>query len=231
MRTIGLLGGMSWESTLFYYRLVNEEVRARLGGLHSAELLLDSVDFAPIAQMQSDARWDDAGAALAEHAARLERCGAHVLVLCTNTMHKVAPAIEARITIPLLHIAHPTGEAITKRGLARVGLLATRFTMEQTFYRDRLAERFGLDVITPDEDDRARVHAIIYDELCLGDVRDASRDEYRRIASRLIDRGAEGIIFGCTEIAMLLSASDVAVPVFDTTALHARAAVDFALAP
>jgi aspartate racemase len=220
---------MSWESTLFYYRFVNEEVRARLGGLHSAELVMWSVDFAPIARMQAEARWDEAGAALADAAARLERAGAEILVLCTNTMHKVAAAVEARIAIPLLHIAHPTGEAITKRGLKRVGLLATRFTMEEAFYRDRLAGRFGLEVVTPDAADRERVHAIIYEELCLGRTLDASRDEYRAIARRLVDRGAEGMIFGCTEIGMLLGASDVDVPVFDTTELHARAAVDFAL--
>jgi aspartate racemase len=230
MRTIGLIGGMSWESTLHYYRLINEEVRRRLGALHSAQLLLYSVDFQPIERMQAEARWDDAGAALADAAAALERGGASFVILCTNTMHKVAPAIEARVRIPLVHIADPTGAAITARGLTRVGLLGTRFTMEQPFYRDRLVERFGLDVITPGEADRRRVHDVIYDELCQGRVEDRSRDAYRRIAEALVADGAQGLILGCTEIMMLLSPSDVSVPAFDTTALHAIAAVDHALA-
>ena len=220
---------MSWESTLLYYRFINEEVRARLGGLHSAKVLLHSVDFAPIARMQSEGRWDEAGALLAEEAVRLERGGADFVLLCTNTMHKVAPAIEARLKVPLVHIADPTGEAIRERGILRVGLMATRFTMEESFYRDRLTSRFGLEVITPSHADRTRVHATIYEELCLGRVRDASRDEYRRIASALIDSGAEGIIFGCTEIGMLLDANSCGKPVFDNLRLHVAAALDFAL--
>jgi aspartate racemase len=229
MRTIGLLGGMSWESTLHYYRLINEEVRRRLGELHSADLLLYSVDFQPIAVMQAEARWSDAGTLLAEGAARLERGGAAFLVLCTNTMHRVATEIEQRVGIPLLHIADTTGAAIRRRGLNRVGLLATRFTMEQPFYRDRLAERFQLDVITPEQADRERVHAIIYQELCLGRIVEASREELRRIAGGLVAAGAQGVIFGCTEIMMLLGAADVAVPVFDSTELHALAAVEQAI--
>jgi aspartate racemase len=230
MRTIGLLGGMSWESSLHYYRLINEEVRRRLGALHSARLVLYSVDFQPIERMQAEGRWDDAGAALGDAAAQLERGGADFVVLCTNTMHKVAPAIEARVAIPLLHIADATGATIRGRGLQRVGLIGTRFTMEQPFYRARLAERFGLDVITPSDADRQRVHDVIYEELCLGRVEDRSRDDYRRIAAALVARGAEGLIFGCTEIMMLLGQRDVAVPAFDTTELHAIAAVDYALA-
>jgi amino-acid racemase len=231
MQTIGLIGGMSWESTLVYYRLINEEVRRRLGGLHSAELLLASVDFAPIERMQVEDRWDDAAALLAATAERLERGGADFLILGTNTMHRVAPAIEARVRLPLLHIADPTGEAIRGHDLRRVGLLGTRFTMEQPFYRERLAERFGLEVLVPDETDRARVHEVIYDELCLGRVLDASRRAFGAIARGLAARGAQAIVLGCTEIGMLVGDADVPVPVFDTTALHALAAVARALQP
>jgi aspartate racemase len=230
VKTIGLLGGMSWESSLHYYRLINQDIRARLGGLHSAKLLMYSVDFHDIEQMQMEARWDDAGAHLADAAAALERGGADFVVMCTNTMHKVAPAIEARVRIPLLHIADATGSAIAAKGLRRVGLLGTRFTMEQDFYRRRLVDRFGLDVRIPDEAARDRVHHVIYDELCLGEIRSTSRDVYARIVATLVDDGAEAIIFGCTEIGLLLSQADVSVPVFDTTALHARAAVERALA-
>ena len=228
MKTIGLIGGMSWESSLHYYRLINEGVRARLGGLHSAQLLLHSVDFAPIERMQAEERWDDAGAALADAAAGLERGGAGCVVLCTNTMHRVADAIAARVRIPLLHIADATGEAVRARGLLRVGLLGTRFTMEQPFYRDRLSERHGLELLTPDADARALVHRVIYDELCLGRIEPASCAAFAGIAAALV--AAEGVIFGCTEIGMLLAPSDVAVPTFDTTLLHAAAAVDWALA-
>ena len=228
MQTIGLIGGMSWESTLHYYRLVNEEVRARLGGLHSADVLLYSLDFAEVEAMQRAARWDEAGELLAGAAARLERGGADFIVLCTNTMHKVAGAIEAQVRIPLLHIADATAAEVKMRGLRKVGLLATRFTMEEPFYRERLA-RHGIEVVTPNVEDRAHVHAVIYEELCLGKVREESRAEYRRIAAGLLDAGAEGIVFGCTEVMMLLAEGDVAAPVFDSTALHARAAVARAL--
>jgi aspartate racemase len=221
MKTMGLIGGMSWESTLLYYRLVNEEVRARLGGLHSARTLLYSVDFEPIERMQAEGRWDEAGEVLADAAERLERGGADFLVLCTNTMHKVASAIEARVRIPLLHIADATGEALRAAGLRKVGLLATRFTMEQAFYRERLEQRSGVEVLVPSEQDRKRVHAVIYEELCLGDVRAESRAAFRSIVGSLVAAGAQGII---------LSQADVPVAVFDTTAIHARAAVDRALA-
>src|SRR5262249_4886158 len=213
MRTIGLLGGMSWESSLHYYRVINEEVRRRLGELHSADTLMYSVDFQPVERMQSEGRWADAGKLLADGAARLERGGADFVVLCTNTMHKVASAIEAAVRIPLLHIADSTGIQIHKYGLGCVGLLGTRFTMEQSFYRDRLAERFQLEVITPPERDRQRVHAIIYQELCMGKLVESSRNELRRIAGALAADGAQGVILGCTEIMMLLGQSDIAVPV------------------
>ncbi|MGO9829663.1 MAG: aspartate/glutamate racemase family protein [Myxococcaceae bacterium] len=229
MRTIGLLGGMSWESSLLYYRLINEDVRRRLGGLSSAQVLLYSVDFAPLERMQAEGDWETAGRVLADAAASLERGGADFLLLCTNTMHKVAPAIEARVRVPLLHIADATGAALAAAGVRRVGLLGTRFTMEEAFYRQRLEERFGLSVLTPPVSDRERVHAVIYQELCLGQLQEASRREYRRIAAELAASGAEAVIFGCTEIGLLLGPEDVTVPVFDTTRLHARAAVDAAL--
>jgi aspartate racemase len=231
MRTIGLLGGMSWESSLHYYRLINEEVRRRLGDLHSAQLLMYSIDFQAIERMQAEGRWADAGNLLGEGAARLERGGADFVVLCTNTMHRVAAAIEARVRIPLLHIADVTGAEIQRRGLVRVGLLGTRFTMEQPFYRDRLTELFQLEVITPSEPDRHHVHAVIYKELCFGRIVDASRGTFQRISAALAAEGAQGLIFGCTEITMLLGQDDVSLPVFDTTRLHAIAAVDRALAP
>jgi aspartate racemase len=228
MKTIGLIGGMSWESSLHYYKLINQGVSERLGGLHSAKLLMYSVDFDPIEKMQRDGRWDDAGEVLADAAAALERGGADFVVLCTNTMHRVASQIEARVRIPLLHIADATARAIKAGAIRRVGLLGTRFTMEQPFYRDRLSERHGLEVIVPPEIDRELVHRVIYDELCLGRVESTSRDDYRRIAAELVDAGAEGVILGCTEIMMLLSQDDVTVPVFDTTAIHAAAAVELA---
>lgn len=229
MKTMGLIGGMSWESTAGYYRLVNEGVKQRLGGLHSARLVLYSVDFDAIERLQHAGDWDAAGAALAEAAQSLERAGAHFLVLCTNTMHKVAAAIEAAVAIPLLHIADPTAAAIKAAGVRRVGLLGTRFTMEQAFYRDRLRSH-GLEVLVPGDAARERVHRVIYDELCLGIVREDSRAAYRDIMRELVAAGAEAIILGCTEIALLVGAADATVPLFDTTALHAQAAVDAALA-
>jgi aspartate racemase len=224
MKTIGLIGGMSWESTLPYYRLVNETVKERLGGLHSARLVLYSVDFHDVERLQHAGDWDAAGALVAGAAAAVERAGADFLVLCTNTMHKVAGAIEAAVRIPLLHIADPTAAAVRAAGLARVGLLGTRFTMEQPFYADRLRERHGIDVVVPGAADRELVHRVIYDELCRGVIEPASRAAYRRVIAGLVERGAEGVILGCTEIALLVDASDAAVPLFDTTALHARAA-------
>jgi aspartate racemase len=231
MKRIGLLGGMSWESTIEYYRLVNELVAERLGGLHSADCLLRSVDFAEIEALQREGRWAEAGSRLAHEAQALEAAGAELLVLCTNTMHKVAAEIELAITIPFVHIADTTAEAVRAAGLARVGLLATGYTMEQDFYVGRLRDEHGLDVLVPGAADRRIVHDVIYDELCVGVVRDASRDEYRRIMAALAADGAEGILLGCTEIDLLVGPDDSPVPVFDTTRLHAERAVTLALAP
>ena len=230
MKTIGFLVGMSWESTAEYYRLANELVRERLGGLHSADCVIRSVDFAEIEALQVAGEWDAAGALLAREAAALERAGAELIVLCTNTMHKGADAIEAAIGVPFLHIADVTASAILDAGLTRVGLLATAFTMEQDFYRDRLA-RHGITAIVPEAADRAVVHDIIYDELCLGIIREESRVEYRRIMAGLVAAGAEAIIYGCTEIELLVDESDTSVPVFKTTSLHVAAAVGMALTP
>ena len=229
MRTIGLLGGMSWESTAIYYRLANELVRERLGGLHSARLLLLSVDFAEVEQLQASGDWDRAGALLAEEAARLERAGADLLVLCTNTMHTVAAPIEDAISIPLLHLGDVTARAVLASGCTTVGLLGTDFTMSQPFYRERL-EAHGLRVLVPPPEDRALVHRVIYDELCLGVVREESRAAYVEVVDRLVASGADGVILGCTEIELLIGADDVTVPVFPTTRLHVEAAVDWALA-
>ena len=228
MRTIGLLGGMSWESSAEYYRLVNELVRERLGGLHSARCVLASVDFAEIERLQTDGLWDEAGRVLAEEAKGLQAAGAELLLICTNTMHKVADQVQAAIDIPLLHLGDATALAVGRQGLRTVGLLGTAFTMEQAFYRDRLASH-GLEVLVPPADDRADVHRIIYDELCLGVIREESRQIYRDVIARLIGAGAEGIILGCTEIELLVAASDSAVPVFPTTRLHVEAALDAAL--
>jgi aspartate racemase len=229
MKTIGLIGGMSWESTLVYYRIVNETVRERLGGLHSARLLLYSVDFQEIEVLQRTGRWDVAGQRLADAARSLAGAGADFLVLCTNTMHKVAPAIEAATSLPLLHIADATAAAILAQGHRKVGVLGTRFTMEQAFYRERLTGRHGLEVLVPDEDDRATVDRVIFDELCRGEVLEASRAQYRRIIAALAARGAQAIILGCTEIPLLVGADDSPVPLFDTTAIHARLAAEHAL--
>jgi aspartate racemase len=229
MKTIGLIGGMSWESTIPYYRHINETVKQQLGGLHSAKVILFSVDFHEIERMQQALEWDAAGQLLARAAQALERAGADIVVLCTNTMHKVAPAIEAAVAIPLFHIADPTAQAIKAQGLSRVGLLGTRFTMEQAFYKDRLQEMHGLQVLTPNAADRETVHHIIYHELCLGSVQEPSRQAYRRIMADLVAQGAQAIILGCTEISLLVGPGDAAVPLFDTTALHAREAALWAL--
>lgn len=230
MKTIGLIGGMSWESSAGYYRLVNEGVKRHLGGLHSAHLVMYSVDFHGIERLQQAGDWDAAGVALADAARALERAGADLLVLCTNTMHTVASAIEAAVAIPLLHIADPTGTAIQRAGFRRVGLLGTRFTMEQAFYRERLRDVHGLDVLLPDEAGRECVHRVIYDELCRGTLRDESRESFRIIMRELVARGAQAIILGCTEISLLVGDEDASVPLFDTTTLHADAAVAAALA-
>lgn len=231
MKVIGLIGGMSWESTVFYYRQINELVKARLGGLHSAHLVMYSVDFHGIERLQRAGQWEEAGAILARAAQSLEAAGAELVVLCTNTMHKVAAAIEGAARIPFLHIADATADAVKATGVRTVGLLGTRFTMEEDFYRGRLQERHGIEVITPDGSDAEAVHRIIYDELCLGAIREESRREYQAIMRRLADRGAGGIILGCTEIGMLVSQADAPVPLFDTTKIHATRAVDAALAP
>ncbi|WP_283100211.1 MULTISPECIES: aspartate/glutamate racemase family protein [Nocardioides] len=229
MRRIGLLGGMSWESTALYYRLLNEDVRERLGGFHSARLVMASVDFAEVEALQVAGDWAAAGALLADEARALETAGAECVVLCTNTMHKVADAIEAAVGIPLIHLADVTADAVKAAGLDRVALLGTRFTMEQPFYADRLRSH-GVEVLVPEPADLALVHDVIYDELVLGVVRDESREAYVDVVRRLVDRGAGGVVLGCTEIELLIGPDDVDVPVFATTALHARAAVDFALA-
>ena len=229
MKRIGLLGGMSWESSAEYYRLVNEATRDRLGGLHSADCLLRSVDFAEIEQLQRLGEWDAAGRRLAAEAGALVAGGAELLVLCTNTMHKVAGAIADAVDVPFVHIADTTAEAVSAQGLATVGLLATAYTMEQDFYVGRLRDDHGLDVLVPAEADRRVVHDVIYDELCVGVIDDRSRDEYRRIMRALADRGAEGILLGCTEIDLLVGPGDSPVPMFDTTRLHAERAVDLAL--
>jgi aspartate racemase len=229
MKRIGLLGGMSWESSAEYYRLINEATRDRLGGLHSADCLLRSIDFTEVERLQRTGDWDQAGALLAAEASALEAAGAELLVLCTNTMHKVADAITDAIEIPFVHIADTTARAVHARGLRTVGLLATAYTMEQDFYVGRLRDLHGLHVLVPDEPDRRIVHEVIYEELCVGVIADDSRTKYRRIIRELADRGADGILLGCTEIDLLIGPQDAPVPVFDTTRLHAHRAVDLAL--
>ena len=229
MRTIGMLGGMSWESTAEYYRRANELVRQRLGGVHSAPLLIDSLDFADIEELQSAGKWKEAGDVLAAKAAALEAAGAGILIICTNTMHIVIDAIEQAVSIPVLHIADAALIKVRETGLQRVGLLGTLFTMEQDFYRNRLVAG-GLEVIIPEERDRATVHRIIYEELVRGIVTEESRAEYRAVIERLVAAGAEGVILGCTEIELLITAKDSPVPVFPTTQIHVETAVESALA-
>lgn len=229
MKTLGLVGGMSWESTVLYYQQINQTVKETLGGLHSAKLILYSVDFAEVAQLQKTGQWEAAGQLLAEAARQLERAGADALVLCTNTMHKVASAIEEAVTIPLLHIADPTAQAIQQAGFTQVGLLGTRFTMEQDFYRARLESRYGLIVLTPPPAARDEVHRIIFDELCLGQVLMASQRTLQQVVAALQAQGAQAIILGCTELAMSLQPQHCSLPLFDTAALHARSAALWAL--
>lgn len=230
MKVIGLIGGMSWESTAEYYRLLNTLTRDRLGGLHSARCVLYSVDFAEIERLQVQGRWEEAGEILADAARALERAGAELVLICTNTMHKVADQVAAAVSVPLLHLADATAVAVRAAGVRTVGLLGTAFTMEQDFYRGRL-EAGGLAVLVPGADERAVVHRIIYEELCLGVVRDASREEFQRVIGRLVERGAEGVILGCTEIELLIGERHSPVPVFPTTRLHVEAALRAALAP
>ena len=229
MKTIGLLGGMSWESTIPYYRLINEGIKQRLGGLHSAQVLLHSVDFHEIEECQRRGEWDKTGDILAEAALGLQRAGAEGIVLCTNTMHKVADAIESRCSLPFLHIADATGRAITGAGMTRVALLGTRYTMEQDFYRGRLQQQFAIDTLIPEAEDRTRINQIIFDELCLGVFNAHSRDYYLQVIDALAEQGAEGVIFGCTEIGLLVPEESSPLPVFDTTAIHAADAVEFML--
>lgn len=229
MATLGLLGGMSWESTIPYYRVVNETVRERLGGHHSAPLLLYSVDFAAIEALQARGDWDAAGRLLVDAGVALQRAGAQALVLCTNTMHRVADALEAGVALPLLHIADATAAAVCAAGLARVGLLGTRFTMEQPFYRERLARSAGVEVLVPGAEDRDQVHRVIYQELCHGEFRDTSRECFQAVIGRLVAAGAQGVILGCTEIGLLVGPRQSPVPLFDTAALHARHAALWAL--
>ncbi|MBV8046051.1 MAG: aspartate/glutamate racemase family protein [Paludibacterium sp.] len=229
MKTIGLIGGMSWESSAEYYRLINQATRTRLGGQHNAPSLMLTVDFAPIEALQAAGDWDTLGERMAQAARQLEAGGAECVVLCTNTMHKLAPQIETATRLPLLHIADATADAIKAAGFSRAGLLGTRFTMEQDFYRGRLEQRHGLSVLLPEAAERDTVHHVIYQELCQGVIRDASRDAYRRIIDGLFERGAQCVILGCTEIGLLIQQADTALPVFDTTRLHAEAAVAWSL--
>ncbi len=230
MKTIGLIGGMSWESSAEYYRIINEETARRLGGLHSARSLMYSVDFAEVEALQHQGRWEKATVLVIDAAQRLERGGADLVLLCTNTMHKMAEAVQESIAVPLLHIVDATGARVREEGLTTVGLLGTRFTMEQDFYRGRLVARHGLDVLIPEpESERQMVHDVIYDELCRGEVRDRSREAYKDTIKGLVARGAQGVILGCTEIMLLIAQEDSPVPVFDTTAIHAHAAVTAAL--
>jgi aspartate racemase len=229
MKTIGLIGGMSWESSIEYYRIINETAKEKLGGLHSAKSLMVTVDFAEIEKLQHENRWDEAGDILVKCAQDLERGGADFIVLCTNTMHKLADQIIANVSIPFLHIADATAEKIVAAGMKRIGLLGTRFTMEHDFYKGRLIQNFGLDVLVPNEADREIVHRVIYEELVLGKIMEDSRKEYKRIMESLIESGAEGIILGCTEIELLVKQSDSRVPLFPTTSIHAISAVEYAL--
>ncbi|MFC5473354.1 aspartate/glutamate racemase family protein [Paraherbaspirillum soli] len=230
MRTIGMIGGMSWESSVEYYRLLNQGSKALLGGHHNARSLMLTVNFHDIEQLQHQGRWDALAEHMADAARQLAAGGADCIILCTNTMHKVWPAIEQAVAIPVLHIADPTAAAIKRAGLSRVGLLGTRFTMEQDFYRGRLEAMHGLQVLVPEEADRALVHSVIYDELCHGRINDASRAEFQRVIQGFKEQGAQGVVLGCTEIMLLIKPEDSALPTFDTTALHVQAALQWATA-
>lgn len=229
MKTLGLLGGMSWESSLEYYRIINETVKARLGGLHSARCVLYSVNFAEIEFLQNQGKWEEAAVHLSEAARRIERAGAECLLICTNTMHKLADEIQAQIQIPVLHIADAAAQRIQTQELGTVGLLGTKFTMEQDFYKGRLTERYGLSVLIPNDAERAEVHRVIYEELCLGKIQPPSKKRFLAIIQHLQQQGAEGIILGCTEIPLLVQQADCPIPLFDTTRIHAEAAVEFIL--
>lgn len=229
MKTIGMLGGMSWESTSSYYRAINEGIKQELGGLHSAKICMYSVDFEEIEKLQQAEKWDDTAVILSHAAQNIERGGANFLLICTNTMHKVADQIQASINIPILHIADATAEALVNDGITKVGLLGTNFTMEQTFYKDRITSKYDIEVIVPEEQERQVIHDIIYNELCLGTIKDYSRTKYLKTISRLQENGAQAVILGCTEIALLVSQTDTPVLLYDTTEIHAAQAVAFAL--
>jgi aspartate racemase len=229
MKTIGLIGGMSWESTLEYYRIINETVKEKLGGFHSAKIVMYSVDFAEVETMQHTGAWDQAAVLLAQVAKRVEKAGADFALICANTMHKVFDQVQGNVQIPLIHIVDVTAQAIKGRGVRTAGLLGTRYTMEQPFYKDRLAKVHGIEVLIPEAEERRAINDILYNELCLGDIKKVSRDTFRKTIANLESRGAEGIILGCTEIPLLIDPSDYNLPLFDTTALHARAAVELAL--
>lgn len=229
MKTIGIIGGMSWESSLEYYRFLNEAVRQRIGGFHSAKCIMFSIDFAELEVFQREGRWEEAAEMMVSAAQSLERAGAGIVLIGANTMHKTAGAIQQNIHIPLLHIADATAERICAQGLVTVGLLGTRFTMEEDFYKGRLTEKYGLNVLIPGPAERDLVHTVIYDELCMGVIRQPSREAHRSMISRLVERGAQCIILGCTELGLLVKPEDSSVPLFDTTLIHAEAAVDWAL--
>jgi len=229
MKTVGMLGGMSWESTASYYKALNEGVKSRLGGLHSAKICLYSVDFDEIEKLQHQGKWSETALILSEAAKSVERGGADFLMICTNTMHKVVPEIESQTSIPILHIADATAESLVQDGVTKVGLLGTRFTMEQDFYKGRISEKFGIDVVVPTADEQTVVHDIIYQELCLGEIKTESRDRYLKIIANLHAQGAEAVILGCTEIALLVKQSDTTVPLYDTTEIHAAHGVEWAL--
>jgi aspartate racemase len=230
MKTIGLIGGMSWESSIEYYRIINQLVREKLGGVHSAKCVMVSVDFAEIERLQHQGKWEESGEILIESAKNLEKSGADFIVLCTNTMHKVAEEIQAYVRIPLLHIADATAQRVLDSGIHKVALLGTRFTMEGDFYKGRLVEKYCLDVLIPNPEERETIHNVIYNELVVGKIQSQSREQYLQIIMRMVGEGAQGIILGCTEIGLLVKQSDCPVPVFDTTRIHAEAAVAFALA-
>ncbi len=229
MKVIGLLGGMSWESSLEYYRIINETVKERLGGLHSAKCILYSVDFEEIELLQHKGKWDELTKIMIESAQNLEKAGANMVLICTNTMHKMANEVQNAIQIPLLHIADAAAEKVKEKNLKKVGLLGTKYTMEQDFYKGRIKEKYNIDVIIPDTDEREDVQNVIFNELCLGQIKDESREKYKKIIKNLAKNGAEGIILGCTEIPLLINQKDFAIPIFDTTLIHSIAAVDYAL--
>ncbi len=228
MKTIGLIGGMSWESTIPYYRIINEEVKEKLGGLHSAKIILYSVEFDEIEKCQSSGEWEKSGEILGNAAKEIENAGADFILICTNTMHKVAPQIASMINIPIIHIADATADELEKRNIKTVGLLGTKYTMTQDFYKQRLIDR-GINVVIPDEEDIDTVNSVIFDELCVGKIENSSREKYKKIIAGLAEKGAEGVILGCTEIGLLISQSDVDIPVFDTTVIHAKRAAELAM--